>query len=739
MFLDTDIPIGSIEYDPQKVRLSMASIAKCAHRDWAAHNEWADHLKFLTPSLEESSVSYESPLEMDNDYASMKPRPHGDAFGLESIEEDFACKGSGFVCRDFQTNDCTLRLTGRHDLEECVHYVAVSYCWKSSEEAMYGGPAFEVVSKGEYRPPKCPSNLLQRVIHFATFYKYEFIWIDQECIDQEDSLDKQTGIQAMDAVYHQAEKSVAVLEACIRTQRQVHALQMLMESDNLDYEYLSDLAEALEIIMADPWFERAWPLQESICASRQMSLLVRYEAGLDIPLGLWLKDNIELELSSLHDILSSWLQTVLASCDTLWEGAVTSCNKAVDKWFTLMIPETDREYDLETRPGASSGSEALAFLSSRRNSVVSDRLAILANLSGYPIGLDLASLEKLDHSFSMCALVLSIVNGDLSFLVRASIIQNDVQSQTRGPKEILSGGHGFSWMPGFETSLDDCASFQGFSNTLMIDVLSLSSNGLAIRGCLWEVDKILDVTPVQNRAFERWDRAFVFEALQAKNVPFNGRPGESYYRLYAPRVIILTELLCFIFAEGFHRVAEQLWSALRRRPTKKELKDSQEVRDYNEASLERVFDIPSRSFRWLSPISGGREDFFERETGIKSTDSPFQVLEGGLSEWLLHIVVEEGRFPIARPVRRIAKAENYAGIFKSTPLNAKIFTPRNQLHAGEYTLQAPRYNYAWYPSNFVVEGSPQYTIDGDNTFLCRGCTQGTWTADEDCLDTIHIM
>ena len=151
--------------------------------------------------------------------------------------------------------------------------------------ATHNGDEYSVPDGGQMRKLRCPPALMERLILYASYYGYYFLWIDQECIDQGDSADKAIGIQAMDLIYKQADLSIAILQAFISEQRHYNAICSMSESDGSIWEEqeLADLLQALEIILSDPWFTRAWTLQESTPASQQMLLFVRFDRRLEIP------------------------------------------------------------------------------------------------------------------------------------------------------------------------------------------------------------------------------------------------------------------------------------------------------------------------------------------------------------------------------------------------------------------------------------------------------------------------
>jgi hypothetical protein len=83
---------------------------------------------------------------------------------------------------------------------------------------------------------------------------------------------------------------------------------------------------------------------------------------------------------------------------------------------------------------ACNATQALRLLAHHGNSRIPDTLAILANLCNFPLRLNTVSLENseltvLEYSFSVCAYVLAIVNGDMSLLFGGKI-QHEERSES---------------------------------------------------------------------------------------------------------------------------------------------------------------------------------------------------------------------------------------------------------------------------------------------------------------------
>ena len=237
--------------------------------------QWAQNLRFLTPFEQANS-------DRDADW---------------SDDEGLSCHR----CLDYpyfnspnpqQPTVTALRLTQPGEVKGCDHYIAVSYCWRQPKTQNVSDTpddqAYTVYTKitdttRDSRPSRAPKTILDRAIAYASFYGIRFIWIDQECIEQDNRLDQEVGIQSMDLVYERSAAPVGILQTFLGSQWQLDTLWSLHENKDLDYDQTKRAIQLLEHISGDPWFSRAWILQESTSAGDCIDLLIRYDSSLSIP------------------------------------------------------------------------------------------------------------------------------------------------------------------------------------------------------------------------------------------------------------------------------------------------------------------------------------------------------------------------------------------------------------------------------------------------------------------------
>ncbi|KAH6846093.1 hypothetical protein B0T12DRAFT_397011 [Alternaria alternata] len=110
------------------------------------------------------------------------------------------------------------RLTTPEEHQHDMEYVTVSYCWKhtQSTQGLPQIPQYRIskssdVAMCEPRPISCPELVFHRAMLFARSRKCQFLWIDQECIDQTSSADIQSHLKVMHRIYEESKWTVAIL------------------------------------------------------------------------------------------------------------------------------------------------------------------------------------------------------------------------------------------------------------------------------------------------------------------------------------------------------------------------------------------------------------------------------------------------------------------------------------------------------------------------------------------------
>lgn len=344
-------------------------------------------------------------------------------------------------------NFCIIRAGAgidRKAAKPCNHYVAVSYCWPETTD---DGRGNEIRHKSIYnvrlndrviRGNRAPEEVISRAVQFARENNMRLVWIDQECINQDDPEDKEHSIQSMDMVYEQAYVSLGLFNAEIRTQSQLEALNTLYEwgnnGGNSDQvpgmsEIADPLLEVLETLMKDRWTTRAWILQESFSAGQKMVLLIKRGSGIRDD-NKWSSqfvssDEVAMDFNWFLNciILARWFFAIRSQNTTTDSVPFSSRIRGLMNRISWFHPISSHSggHEVSFRPELHSrimcsAAMALSFLRMRFNSCLPDRLAILANLCDWDVRLDTQEIEKNHQSLSTCIFVLAILNGDHSLL-----------------------------------------------------------------------------------------------------------------------------------------------------------------------------------------------------------------------------------------------------------------------------------------------------------------------------------
>lgn len=246
----------------------------------------------------------------------------------------------------------------------------------------------------------------------------------------------------MDKIYQRAYLSIGLLNNTVESSNTLDALKRLVrKEDNNAFEHFSaegideadlvnELLVFLESIVHDPWHTRAWILQEAFSAGPRMCLLLPRNPNMVIP-----------QLPGISRILS--MTEIVIHMDTLLMIFDHSAHflKHIDE-STAIPPSLERRRAVileklqnfppgderstklkwsmpmgQSKPRRScNAAVALSYLRSRDNTIISDRVAILANLCNYEIRLNIEEIEENHQYLGSCILTLALLNADFSIL-----------------------------------------------------------------------------------------------------------------------------------------------------------------------------------------------------------------------------------------------------------------------------------------------------------------------------------
>ncbi|KAI1356873.1 heterokaryon incompatibility protein-domain-containing protein [Xylaria sp. FL0043] len=426
------------------------------------------------------------------------------------------------------------------DPERGREYVAVSYTWEFSEEEeeqescrSFGGYFIESRKTGELAQPSSVRDVVwERVLRYAEHVKCETIWIDRECVDQDNAKEKETAIQNMHLVYSLSRRPIALLTHVIQTAEELDLIVSLLFGD-LREEHESAALDLLREITSDLWWQRAWTFQEDYRASTRMTLLIPHTS------------NLEHRKQTTRDISNRPLLGTLAGeicikstdfrrCATQFclryrqkqPETEAICNKILTtagKYNILL--QDDHSPSTYTSISRSMTPTILADISQRGILAESDRLAIAANCCGFTIRLDTAALNKRGSSLSLSMLALCLLNGE--------ILENHPERRRGTLKDSIFTYLMKQSLHSFRPPVDEALTF--IKSCRFVDPL-LTHAGIQTRGLLWRLGKIIRPRPLKR------DKYCTLSPLETLATDLQYRKyGDSYTELATNILALIQE------------------------------------------------------------------------------------------------------------------------------------------------------------------------------------------------------
>ncbi|XXG93990.1 hypothetical protein Hte_000241 [Hypoxylon texense] len=386
------------------------------------------------------------------------------------------------------------------DAEGGRDYVAVSYTWQASEQEEgadeEAAGRYLVESRRTGEPPVASDVrdvVWDRVLNYAVHVGCHNIWIDRECVDQEDEAEQEAAIQSMHLVYSLSKKPVALLTREIETVEELDLLANLM-CGQIDTEDEAATLGLLDDITSNLWWTRAWTFQEDYRASFRMTLLIPHHRSLEVSkqiaadeAGQFLLGDVEGEVC----IESMEFRKRATEFCLSYRKKKPEARDVCDR-----ILRTAAKYNILLREGPSSSLYSISRSMSptiisdvlyRGITLESDRLAIMANCCGYGIRLDTNSLNSDGSSLSLSILALYLLNGE--------IIDNGRDRPDRGTledkiHEYLSRQSLGSFRPPVDEGLT-------FIKSCRFVEPRLRPEGTLTSGHLWKLGKVMRRKPMK--------------------------------------------------------------------------------------------------------------------------------------------------------------------------------------------------------------------------------------------------
>ncbi|KAF5239897.1 hypothetical protein FAUST_4666 [Fusarium austroamericanum] len=466
-----------------------------------------------------------------------------------------------------------LRLFRTRDVQEtsdfpiCNHYIPMSYCWASRHKDSNGMPlplpgSYEIRElDGTIRMNRASDEVLDRAIDIAQTCGLRMIWVDQECLPQQDSEDREIGLQAMDIVYHRAVMTAGLHSTVITSSHHIRFISQLssafqqLEQGKMSWEYFNNLGlqslipttlDFIGKVNQEKWYKRAWIAQESLSASGHLLLVFPLADGVrldSLERQYRLKDAFQCPPSTLDKGRRGIPTTQWSIPDHEFKSLIHgisqfySTNNRVNlspaflalKQHAMPILETasglwpmekrnKREDTIHMIGGASYGyrrklsaAGALTIFRTRTCTRPHDRLAIMANMCRYDIRIDTRAAAARGGSLRVALLALATMNNDMSLFVPElyrPLHQGPGPSNTSSSYEVTPGTELFQ---PFQTSADriECHFVDDGLRPrprpqLYLLAHDVRRRGLNIPAYIWEVQGKMDLLILKYQWEDRW-------------------------------------------------------------------------------------------------------------------------------------------------------------------------------------------------------------------------------------------
>lgn len=283
-------------------------------------------------------------------------------------------------------------------------YVAVSYTWLH-EQSLDGLtiPDYRIKDLSDNanvpRPPRCPPIVFHRAMQYARTRGYTNVWIEQECIHQDDPTDVERYLQVMHRIYSNSKVTIAVL-ATSSGRIDLHTIghfKSLLESTSCEPTDQSIQHVAFRKwfcdVSDDRWFSRTWAFQEKLSAEHVELLL---------PITAQLSAESTVYEDLCIDIVRMW---------TIARWSSITCAVSVEKQMEMPNHmNNSRSRPAPRRLILESIVDIYEQMEQCENSVLADRLAILANICDLAYRLASTKLDHPQYSYSTCLVVLIFSN-----------------------------------------------------------------------------------------------------------------------------------------------------------------------------------------------------------------------------------------------------------------------------------------------------------------------------------------
>lgn len=266
------------------------------------------------------------------------------------------------------------------------------------------------------------NSVWERAAAYMDHKDVECLWIDTECIPQEDSNGKEKAMSEMDLLYHHGSHPFGLLTRPVNTGTELDLLADILESHLLHWsEDKSEFSlrrltpkawkavQLLDEITSDIWWTRAWIFQENYHGGKDMFLLMPHDDELE-----------SLKANHVH-LFGSLEGELIIKSIKFSEGLTDLCSAFINSDPPGFQAEVARRvlsaagrYSALLKSNNSMSPTVIADVGKRHVTEFSDRLPIISNCCSYNVRLSMDKLKR-GSSISLATLALFLLNGDILY------------------------------------------------------------------------------------------------------------------------------------------------------------------------------------------------------------------------------------------------------------------------------------------------------------------------------------
>lgn len=378
----------------------------------------------------------------------------------------------------------------------------VSWSWTPSKyERKAVGSGFIADSASERKCSEVRDSVWRRAAAYMLHERIKYLWIDAECINQDNKKEKEKAMSEMDWLYHCGTHPFGMLTRPVESEDELHLLAQILQGElpcqsahkrefplkkGIATPSARDAIRLLDEITSDIWWKRAWIYQENYHGGARMHLLMPHTSKLN-------------SLKAKYGDLFGDLEGDLIIPSIQFSEALTEICSGFITWSAPDDPEQEvaqrilsraARYSLLLEDRNSMSPTVIADVVNRCVTNHPDRLHIIANCCSYNKHLNSNKLQNKGSSISLAILVLFLLNGEVFHSNLDEKRRNTMASESSNLTVVeFIRRYAFDRFsppfPGYELTFNKSCRF--------VDV-SLEADGVHTKGHLWKLcDKAIGI------------------------------------------------------------------------------------------------------------------------------------------------------------------------------------------------------------------------------------------------------